>query len=85
MQPALDHFINSPALLVLTCGHGRGLLLPLDLCEDFRSLLQLLFHLLERPLLLADSPEPDIALLVTQHPVWLHSDEETFLEPEIEY
>ena len=59
---------------ILTRSHRRRLLFPLDLSDNLRSLLDLLFHLLECPLLLPDRPEPNVALLITQHPVWLHSD-----------
>ena len=38
-----------------------------------------LHHLVD--LLVPEFPEPDVALLVVQHPVWLHSDTETFVEP----
>ena len=59
---------------ILTRSHRRRLLFPLDLSDNLRSLLDLLFHLLECPLLLPNRPEPNVALLITQHPVGLHSD-----------
>ena len=48
-------------------------------CENLLLLLDIQLHLID--LLLPDFPEPDGALLITQHPVWLHSDTETFVEP----
>ncbi len=60
------------------------MLLLLDLNDHVRSLLDLLLDLLQRPLLLADPSEAYVALLITKHPVWLHSDKETLLEPEID-
>ena len=49
-------------------------------CENLLLLLDLQLHLIG--LLLPDFPEPDGALLITQHPVRLHADTETFGEPE---